>query len=237
MEIDTIVIAGEGELADRIKEKFSNAGLTASISKSNFANAWIVIEALAEEREARKLILSTAEKQTNGSAILATTSGSGITEMAAAIKDSGKFAGLNFIFNPLQDKFVVQIVKCVGTSEQTIDICKKLVEKIGGTALITEDSPGLVLDRIKAMAINEAAIMYEARLATIEDIDRTTKLCLNWPMGPFEFADTIGLDNVMATLEALLQGGYQLTPSRLLKGMVAMGMLGKKSGKGFYTYK
>jgi 3-hydroxybutyryl-CoA dehydrogenase len=236
MEISNIVIAGEGDLANRIKERLSKSGLKATISKSDFAKAEIVIEALSADVAAKRLLLSMADKHTTESTVLATTSSFNISELAATTKDPRKFVGLNFIFNPLQDALVVQIVKCVETSEQTIDICKKLAEKIGGTAIVVEDSPGLVLDRIMAMVINEAAIMYAAKLATIEDIDRVTKLCLNWPMGPFEFADTIGIDNVIATLDSLSKGGYQFTPCRYLKGMVAMGRLGKKSGKGFYTY-
>lgn len=236
MEISNIVIAGEGDMANRVKENISKAGLTAITSKSDFAKAEIVIEAIPSDVTAKELIISMAAKQAKESAIIATTSSFNIAEIAAATKNPKRFVGLNFIFNPLQDKFLVQIVKCIETSEETIDSCKKLVEKIGGTTIIVEDSPGLVLDRIMAMVINEAAIMYAAKLATIEDIDRITKLCLNWPMGPFEFADTIGIDNVLATLDALSHGGYQFTSCRLLKGMVAVGRLGKKSGKGFYTY-
>ena len=78
--------------------------------------------------------------------------------------------------------------------------------------------------------------MYLAGVAAIEDIDKITKLCLNWPMGPFEFADYIGIDNVLATLEAATQDGSQYLPCRLLRQMVVTGQLGKKTGKGFYTY-
>ena len=236
MEISKIVIAGEGDLAKKIEERLLQAGLTVTVSKTDFAKSELVIETLSTDLAAKKLFLGTADKNIPENTIVSTTSSFNITELASATKDPGKFVGLNFVFNSLQDELVVQIIKCIETSDQTIDSCKKFVEKISGTAIVIEDSPGLVLDRIMAMVINEAAIMYAAKLATIEDIDRVTKLCLNWAMGPFEFADTIGIDNVTATLDSLSKGGYQFTPCRLLKGMVAMGHLGKKSGKGFYTY-
>ena len=236
MGIKNIIIAGEGEFASRIKELVSKVGLTVTISSSSFVDADMIIEALSGTIADRKHILGIVNKQANENAIITTSSPGNITELAAAVQHPKRFAGLHFTFNPFQDKFLIQIVNCLETSKGTIDTCKQFVEKIGGTAVIVEDSPGLILDRMMALVINEAATMYAAKLATIEDIDRITKLCLNWPMGPFEFADAIGIDTVVTTLNTLSQNGYQTTPCRLLKGMVAMGKLGKKMGRGFYTY-
>lgn len=236
MNSKNVIIAGEGALADKIRELVTKSGLSAIMSNSNFANADIVIEALPGSTADRKQILAIAGKQASAKAVVATASPAYITELAAVVKNPERFAGLHFTFNPLQSKFVVQIVNCVETSKETIDLCKQFVEKIGGTAVAVDDSPGLILDRVMALLINEAATMYATRLASIEDIDRISRLCLNWPMGPFEFADAIGIDNVVATLDILSQSGYQCAPCRLLKGMVAMGKFGKKTGKGFYTY-
>ena len=237
MDIKNVVIAGDEALASKIRGLVAKSGLAAIISNSNFANADIIIEALTASITDRKQILAIAGKQASERAILATTSPVLITELAAETKNPGRFAGLHFTFNPVQDRFLVQIVSCVETSAETINACKQFVEKIGGTAVVVQDSPGLIVGRVMALLINEAATMNAAGLATIEDIDRITRLCLNWPMGPFEFADAIGIDNVVATLDVLSQSGYQVIPCRLLKGMVAMGKVGKKAGKGFYTYK
>jgi 3-hydroxyacyl-CoA dehydrogenase len=171
-------------------------------------------------------------------AILATTASSGITEIAAATKRPQKFIGLNFTFNPFGDKCLVQITKGFETSGETVESCRSLVEEVGAMAIELEDSPGLILDRVIAAVINEAATMYMSKIASVEDIDKIAKLCLNWPMGPFEFADTLGIDNVVATLEVLSQqSGQQYLPCRVLRHMVAAGQLGKKTEKGFYTYK
>ena len=236
MDTNNVVIAGDSVLANKIQVLVAKSGLAVAVTSSNFAGSDIIIEALTASTADRKQILTLAGKQASEKAILATTSPVYITELAAETKNPERFAGLHFTFNPIQDKFLVQIVSCLETSAETINVCKQFVEKIGGTAVIVQDSPGLIVDRVMALLINEAATMYAAGLAGIEDIDRITRLCLNWPMGPFEFADAIGIDNVVATLDVLSQSGYQIIPCRILKGMVAMGKLGKKTGKGFYTY-
>jgi len=238
MDIRNVVIAGEGELASRISEMLSQVGVKTTISKlaSHFSEADMVIECLQEDATNKKILMSEISKHITEGAVIATTSYIDIIELAPLVKDTARFVSLDFIFNPLQDKFLVQIAKCVQTTDETVEICAGLIKKMGGTAIEVEDSPGLVIDRIMAMVINEAATMYAAKLATIEDIDRVTKLCLNWPMGPFEFADMIGIDNIVATLNLLLQKGYPVTPCRLLTGMMTVGKLGRKSGQGFYTY-
>ena len=237
MDINNIVITGTGELAERIEKLFSKAGLNVSRSNYNFSNADMVIEVFPEDIETKKRAFHRGEKQAQEKAIFATTASFGVTEIAAATRRAQRLVGLNFTFNPFQEKCLIQIVRGLETSEETIQSCRSLVEGIGATAVEVEDSPGLILDRVMASIVNEAATIYASRMATIEDIDRITKLCLNWPMGPFEFADTIGIDNVLTTLEVLSQRkGPQFLPCRLLEQMVAMGQLGKKTGKGFYSY-
>ena len=187
--------------------------------------------------EAKKKAFHMAEKQAQEKTIFATTATFGVTEIAAATKRAQRFVGLNFTFNPIEEKCLVQIVKQLETSEETLQACKDLVQKTGAVAVEVEDSPGLILDRVMASIINEAATMYASKIATIEDMDKVTKLCLNWPMGPFEFADTIGIDSVVATLETLSQQkGPQYLPCRVLRQMVALRKLGKKTGRGFYQY-
>jgi len=241
-EINKVIILGGGELG-KIRDLFSQAGLkvvmldlTTDYAKE-LADADLVLEALPGDIESRKGALRKCDEKAPPKSILATTASSQITEMAATTKRAQKFIGLNFTANPFERKYLVQITRGLETSEETVQTCKGLVERIGATGVELEDSPGLILDRVIVTMINEAATIYMSKLASVEDIDKITKLCLNWPMGPFEFADTLGIDNVVATLEILSQQlGQQYLPCRLLRHMVAAGRLGKKTGRGFYTY-
>lgn len=240
--INKLVILGSEEVGN-LRDLFLQAGLEvvmldlATDYALALSDADLVLEALPGDIESRKEALRECDEKAPPKTILATTASPGITEMAAATKRPQRFIGLNFTANPFEKKYLVQITRGLGTSEQTVQTCKSLVERIGATGIELEDSPGLMLDRVIATVINEAATMYMSKLASVEDIDKVTKLCLNWPMGPFEFADTLGIDNVVATLEILSQQvGQQYLPCRLLRHMVAAGQLGKKTGKGFYTY-
>jgi 3-hydroxyacyl-CoA dehydrogenase len=149
---------------------------------------------------------------------------------------AGTALGLNFIFNPIEDKCLVQIVKGLDTKPEAIQEIKQAVEKAGAVAVVTEDVAGFIVDRVMASVINEAAYMLETNLASMNDINMIPKACLNWPMGPFEFADYIGIDNVVAILDAAAQYGQQYLPCRTLRQMVAAGKLGRKTGRGFYEY-
>ena len=221
MEINKVVILGGGEAGEKIRDLFSKAGLRVAMPdlKTDYlgelADADMVLEALPGDMESRKEILRKCDEKAPQKTIFATTASSGITEMAAVTKRPQKTSGLNFTFNPVEEKCLVQIVKQLETSEETLQACKGLVAKVGATAIEVEDSPGLILNRVMAAIINEAATMYASKIATIEDMDKVTRLCLNWPMGPFQFADTIGIDNVVATLETLSQQkGPQYIPVR-----------------------
>ncbi len=240
-EINKVGIIGSGEIATRIEKILSKAGIKVILAKGGWteklAGADLIIEALLGDVEPRKAALSECDKEAPPNTILATTASWGITEIAAGTKRVDRVIGLNFTFNPVEEKCLVQIAKTFETSEETAQTCKSLVEKTGARVVEVEDSPGLILDRVMASIINEAATMYASKIASIEDIDKAVKLCLNWAMGPFEFADAIGIDNVVATLEVLSQRkGPQYLPSRVLTQMVALGRLGKKTGKGFHTY-
>jgi 3-hydroxybutyryl-CoA dehydrogenase len=237
--INKVVILGAEE-GTKIASLLSKSGLKVILSEEVYpkelADTDLVLEALPG-LELKKEVLRKCDESAPLNAILATTASWGITKIAAVTKRPERVIGLNFTFNPFQESCLAQIVRGLETSEETVEACRSLVEKTGAVPVAVEDSPGLILDRVMASVINEAAIMYATKVATIEDIDRTTKSCLNWPMGPFEFADTIGIDNVLTTLEVLSQEeGPQFLPCRLLRQMVAIGRLGKKTGRGFYAY-
>ena len=237
MESANIVIAGTGDPSEKIKSILTRSVSNVKVSVSDFKDADIVIENLDAEIDTRKNVIRLAEQGAKADAIIATTSPFGITKLAASLTKPERFIGLNFTFNPFQDRCLVQIVRGLVTSQEKIEICKKFLEGAGTTVICTEDAPGLVLDRVMALVINEAANMHSTGVASVEDIDKITRLCLNWPVGPFEFADIIGLDNILLTLATIFHRGEQrFAPCRLIEDMVTMGKLGKKSGQGFYNY-
>jgi len=236
-----VVIIGAEEEGAKIEKLFSGVDLDVvlrkEISLEELAEADMVLETFPGDVERRKKVLCQCDEKAPLKAILTTTASWGITEIAAATRRPERVIGLNFTFNPSQEGCLVQIVRGMETSEDNLETCRSLVEKTGATAVVVEDSPGLMLDRVMAAVINEAATMYAEKEASVDDIDKITKACLNWPMGPFEFADAIGIDNVLAVLEGLSQQeGPRFLPCRLLRQMVATGRLGGKTGKGFYTY-
>ncbi len=240
-EIVKIVILGTDEDAVKIEQLLSKAGYKTTLKKEKFAegvsDADLILEALPSlEIEPKKEALRQCARKAPPRAILATVSPGGVTEIAAATGKPERVIGLNFTFNPFEEKCLVQIVKGLKTSAETVEVCENIIKKTGATMVVVEDVPGLILGRPLASLINEAALMHSTRVATIEDIDRVAKLCLNWPLGPFEFADYIGIDKVVAILEASTSDGAQYRPCRLLRQMVVSGQLGKKTGRGFYTY-
>ena len=240
-DITKVVIVGDEELGTKISGLLYRAGLNVTLRTSDdleeLADAGMLLESLSGTVEVKSEVLSKCDEKVSPDTILATTASCGITEIAAATRRPEKVIGLNFVFNPFQDASLVQIVKGLETSDETVETCANLLKSTGVTTIEVADSPGLVLDRVMASVLNEAATMHVTKVATVEDIDRITKSCLNWPMGPFEFADIIGIDNVLATLEVLYrEEGARFLPCRLLRQMVAMGRLGRKTCKGFYTY-
>lgn len=242
--ISKVAVIGDGELRAKIQQLLVKAGLPVVLldskmdSTHELASADMAIESTGEEVELRKETIRLCDEKMPPDAILATTASSGITELAALTQKPARFVGLHFTFNPFQESCLVEIVKGLETSTETIEACANLFKSVGATTIEVADSPGLVVDRVMASAINEAAIMHTTKVASIEDIDRVAKSCLNWPAGPFEFADIIGLDRVLATLEVLSHEiSPRFLPCRLLKQMVATGRLGQKTGQGFYIYR
>jgi len=235
--IRRVGLIGEGDTAERVAGLLAATGVRVAAAKNaaGLADADLIIELLEGDRQERAKVLGEAAAGVNPGAVLA-TSGPGVTEIAASIPGPGRVIGLHFTFNPFEDKCLVQLVTGLETTAETLTACRELVEKAGAVAVTVKDLPGLTMDRILASVINEAAEMYDTGIAGIEDIDRVTRLCLNWPMGPFQFADALGIDHVVATLEAIAADEPRYAPCRLLRQMSAAGRLGKKSGQGFYSY-
>lgn len=212
--------------------------ITPIADASEFAAAQIVVEAATENLELKLKLLQNADKALADGAILASnTSSISITKLASVTSRPATFIGMHFM-NPVPLMKLVEIVRGVATSAETYATVKALAEKLGKTVITSNDAPGFLVNRILLPLLNEAVFAYQEGVGSIEDIDQGAKLGLNHPMGPFELADLIGLDTVLAIGEVLHRelGDSKYRPPTLLRNLVAAGWHGKKVGKGFYSY-
>jgi 3-hydroxybutyryl-CoA dehydrogenase len=244
MKINTVSIICDGELTAKLQELLSKAGfkIITSDLKGDYAkqaaDVDLVLEVAPEDIAVKKKVFKNCDAKCRKDTILATTTANPwVTQLARVTKRPEKVVGLNFIKNPVEEKYLVQIVRGLQTSDDAVKDVKEFLEKAGITVVKLEENPGFILDRVIASIVNEAAVMYSSKLATKEDIDKMMKVCVNWPMGPFEFADTMGVDKVVEILDSMSQQlGPKYQPCFLLKKMVDAGWLGKKAGRGFYVY-
>ena len=204
---------------------------------SAVGGADLVIEAVPESMEVKIETIRQVEAAAGAEALLASnTSGLSITEMAAVSSRPDRFAGMHF-FNPVHIMRLIELVKGLETSEETIATLAAVGERMGKECVTVNESPGFVTSRVNALIGNEAFRMLESGVASAPDIDKALKLGLNHPMGPFELVDLVGLDvrlGVLRHLHATLGDLYR--PSRLLVQYVQAGRLGRKTGRGVYEY-
>ena len=240
-------IATVGKSLDRLlqKEKITEADRDAALGRikgstsyDDLKKAQLVIEAATENHELKNKILKQLDELLDPEVIIATnTSSISITQLAAVTKRPDKFVGMHF-FNPVPMMALVEIIRGLQTSDATHAAVHELSTRLGKTPITVKNAPGFVVNRILIRMINEAFFVLAEGLASPEDIDAGMKLGCNQPIGPLALADMVGLDVCLAVMDVYLQefGDSKYRACPLLREMVAAGRLGRKTGRGVYSY-
>lgn len=207
--------------------------------KQAVQNADLVIEAVTENPPLKKAVLAEADQYAPPHAIIASnTSSISITEIGAATKRPEKVCGMHF-FNPPQLMKLIEIIRGLKTSDETIQSIREISVKLGKEPVVVKkDTPGFIVNRILIPALNEAAFLVAEGVADPEDIDKAVVLGLNWPMGPLKLLDYVGIDTTLFIADVMANetGDQKFRPSSLLKQMVRGNLLGRKTGRGFYDW-
>ncbi|MCP4164969.1 MAG: 3-hydroxybutyryl-CoA dehydrogenase [Chloroflexi bacterium] len=209
-----------------------------TVDLADLAAADLIIEAVTEQIELKERVFSTLDAVVREDAILATnTSSISIAAIAAVTNRPDRVLGMHF-FNPVPVMPLLELVRGILTSDETMSTAISVSDRMGKTTVVAKDSPGFIINRLLIPFIIDAIAVFDAGLASREDIDAGIKLGLAHPMGPLTLADFVGLDTTLAVADVLYNeyGDPRFKAPPLLRQMVIAGLLGRKSGRGFYDY-
>ncbi|MEO8888051.1 MAG: 3-hydroxybutyryl-CoA dehydrogenase [Jatrophihabitantaceae bacterium] len=237
LENSTGRAVARGKLSSEDQKSLLNL-VTYSTDLNALATADLVIEAVPEHLELKRSIFTQLDKICKPEAILATnTSSLSVTEIAVATGRPGKVVGLHF-FNPAPVMKLVEVIRSVVTEQDVVDDVEAFAQKLGKVDVTVGDRAGFIANALLFGYLNHAASMYESHYATREDIDAAMKLGCGLPMGPLALLDLIGLDTAYEILDTMYKQGRDRlhAPTPIFKQMITAGLLGRKSGRGFYSY-
>lgn len=214
------------------------ARITPSRDMGELAGCELVVENVTERWDIKRRVWEELDASCPSSTIfVANTSAIPITRLASVTSHPDRVIGVHFM-NPVPMKSAVELIPGRLTSEETVSQTREFVHSLGKEAILVNDACGFVSNRILHLAINEAAFLVYEGVATPETVDKVFRTCFGHPMGLLETADLIGIDTILHTIEVLYEhfADSKYRPSPLLKEMAAAGLLGRKSGRGFYAY-
>ncbi len=214
------------------------ANISCTTDYNDLTDCDLIIEAASEDMEMKKTVFAQLDQLCKAETIFATnTSSLSITEIAAATQRPQRFIGMHF-FNPAPVMKLIEVIKGQKTSDEVCNAIVDLANQMGKVPVMVNEAPGFVVNRILIPMVNEACGILADGVAKAEDIDNAMKLGANHPMGPLALGDLIGLDVCLAIMEVLHSeyGDDKYRPHPLLRKMVRAGLLGRKSGEGFYKY-
>jgi 3-hydroxybutyryl-CoA dehydrogenase len=226
------------------KEKITADARAAAIGRiegtvdyGKLSGADIVIEAATENLELKLKILKDIDARAPDAILASNTSSISITQLAAVVQQPDRFVGMHF-FNPVPMMALVEVIRGLQTSDETVAAVQGLAERMGKTPIVIKNSPGFVVNRILIPMLNEAIFALQEGLASADDIDKGMRLGCNHPIGPLALCDMIGLDVVLAVMNVFYNdfNDSKYRPAPLLREMVAAGYLGRKTKRGFYRY-
>lgn len=230
-------MANKGKLTQGQVDE-NRARLHGTLEMAGFADCDLVIEAVLENMEEKLRLFPALDKILKPEALLlSNTSSLNVTQMGAVTKRADKVCGLHF-FNPAPVMKLVELVQTIATSPETIEEVRKFAISLDKTPVLAKDTAGFIVNFLLIPYLLAAIRMLENGMASRDDIDTAMKLGCGYPMGPFTLLDYVGLDTTMWAAEAIYEEYKDplYAPPPLLRRMVISGMLGRKSGKGFYTY-